>query len=73
MIEIEVSLYKYGEFKETQIFKFENEEGVFSYIETGKSNTEEVDFFSKKYGESTRKWTESFSYKGVCYTHDVDC
>lgn len=74
MIQIESSLFKYGEFKEKITLEFESHEQVLSYINRSLELTEHNSRMSDLYEECCHsKYFEGFVYEGKPYYLEVDC
>jgi hypothetical protein len=71
-IKLSVSLYKYGYFNSTEMYKFNSHENVIEFIEEGLEYKKQVERDSKYYEENCEKWTAKFNYNNTDYDISLD-
>lgn len=71
-IEILVSIFKYGGFKELEVNTFESHESVMMWINNILRHTERTKIEEAECGESLNKYTGTFNYSGIDYIVYLD-
>lgn len=73
MITLSVSLYKYGEFRETITDKFDTRKEVLEFIKYCQEYDDYILDISKQSGECCSKWSQRFTFEGKDYNFAADC
>lgn len=72
MITINLKLFKYGEFKETEKHNFNNDVDVNMWIQKQLEFTDKINIDSSDCGETLSKWTAQFKYKNKNYNINLN-
>lgn len=73
MIQLSIDFYKYGSFKNTEIFNFEDNKEILEFIEECEEYTNHVIAISQECGEDCGKWSQKFQFEGKEYNLAADC